>query len=55
MRWNVGQRVTVAGESGRIYAIEHDWAAIALDKDAHKNNPPIFWAKFDELTNEKKD
>ena len=49
--WNIGDRVKVAGgdELGRIYAIEHDWAAIALDKDAHKNNAPVFWAKFEEL------
>ena len=49
--WTIGQRVKVAGgdEQGSIYAIEHDWAAIALDKDAHKPNPTVFWAKFDEL------
>jgi hypothetical protein len=45
----VGDRVTVAGESGRIYALDADWAAVILDSNASKRNPPIFWAKLHEL------
>jgi hypothetical protein len=47
--WNIGQRVKVAGQSGYIYGIDHDWAAVVLDKNAGKRNAPITWAKFDEL------
>jgi hypothetical protein len=47
--WTVGNRVTVDGKAGRIYAIDHDWAGLILDETAHRSNPPIFWAKFDEL------
>jgi len=50
--WNVGQRVKVAGDVGYIYAIEHDWAAVILDKDSHRTNAPILWAKFNELESE---
>lgn len=45
----VGERVKVAGEEGRIYALDHDWAAVILDSQSSKLNPPIFWAKLDEL------
>ena len=47
--WTIGNRVTVAGESGYIYSIEHDWAAVVLDKNAHRSNAPICWAKLTEL------
>lgn len=49
---NVGQRVTVEGEAGRVYALDHEWAAVILDKESHRVNPPIFWAKISELTEE---
>ena len=49
MTWNVGNRVSVDGKAGRIYTIEHDWAAVVLDKNAHRSNAPICWAKLTEL------
>lgn len=47
-----GQRVSVEGETGRVYALDHDWAAVILDRESHRANPPIFWAKLSELTEE---
>ena len=44
-----GERVEVAGEQGRIYALDADWAAVIMDSQAHKRNPPILWAKQSEL------
>jgi hypothetical protein len=44
-----GDRVKVAGETGTIYALDADWAAVILDSESHKRNPPIFWAKQAEL------
>lgn len=44
-----GQRVTTADGQGYVYAIEHDWAAVVLDKHSHRNNAPIYWAKLEEL------
>jgi hypothetical protein len=47
-----GQRVTAGSESGYIYVIEHDWAGLVLDKNAHRNNAPIYWARLTELKDE---
>lgn len=47
--WHVGNRVSVDGETGYIFSIEHDWAAVVLDKVAHRANAPIMWAKLTEL------
>jgi hypothetical protein len=44
-----GQHVKAAGETGRVYCIDHDWAGLILDSQAHKTNPPIFWARISEL------
>lgn len=44
-----GQRVKTADGNGYIYIIEHDWAGIVLDKNSHRNNKPIYWAKLSEL------
>jgi len=44
-----GQRVTTKDGPGYVYSIEHDWAAVVLDKHAHRNNAPIYWAKLSEL------
>jgi hypothetical protein len=49
----VGERVKVAGEEGRIYALDADWAAVILDSQASRTNPPIFWAKLHELSKTK--
>jgi hypothetical protein len=51
--WNINDRVKVAGETGRIYALDADWAAVILDKESGKRNPPIFWAKLHELSKPK--
>jgi hypothetical protein len=47
--WTIGQRVTVDGQSGYIYVIDHAWAGLVLDRNAHKSNAPIFWVKLSEL------
>lgn len=45
----VGQRVKAGEQFGYVYSIEHDWAAVVLDRYAHRNNAPIYWAKLNEL------
>jgi hypothetical protein len=47
--WQIGQHVKAAGETGRVYCLDHDWAGLILDSNSHKVNPPIFWAKVSEL------
>ena len=47
--WNINDRVTVGEHQGRIYALDADWAAVILDSQASRTNPPIFWAKLNEL------
>ena len=48
-----GQRVTTADGPGYVYSIEHDWAAVVLDKHAGRSNAPIYWAKLTELEESK--
>jgi hypothetical protein len=49
METKAGQRVSTADGQGYVYSIEHDWAAVVLDKHAGRNNAPIYWAKLSEL------
>lgn len=45
----VGQTVQTPDGQGYVYSIEHDWAAVVLDKHAGRSNAPIYWAKLTEL------
>ena len=44
-----GQRVQTEAGGGYVYSIENDWAAVTLDKNSHRSNPPVYWAKLAEL------
>jgi hypothetical protein len=50
---HAGQRVTTKDGAGYVYVIEHDWAGVVLDKNAHRSNAPIYWAKLTELEESK--
>lgn len=49
MTITTGQRVQTTDGAGYVYSIEHDWAGVILDRNAGRSNPPIFWAKLEEL------
>lgn len=44
-----GDRVSSPGGQGTVFSTEHGWAAVVLDINAHRANPPVFWARFEEL------
>jgi len=48
-----GQRVNTKDGQGYVYGIEHDWAAVVLDKHQGRSNAPIYWAKLSELEESK--
>lgn len=47
----IGEHVRTPDGCGFVNHIEDNtgYAAVILDKNSHRNNPPIFWATLKEL------